>query len=91
MQAQELKRLGCRHAQGYFFSPPISSPRVEQMLADRKPLGQSDGAAEQLVRVGADLEQTRGPKPLEWPDEQPTSRSSQKSQGRVPSTSAWAH
>jgi hypothetical protein len=91
MQAQELKRLGCRHAQGYFFSPPISSPRVEQMLADRKPLGQFDGAAEQLVRAGADLEQTRGPKPLEWPDEQPTSRSSQKSQGRVPSTSAWAH
>ena len=32
LQAQELKRLGCRHAQGYFFSPPLSSPRVEQML-----------------------------------------------------------
>ena len=92
MQAQELRRLGCRHAQGYFFSPPISSPRVEQMLADRRPLGQSDGAAEQLVRAGSDLDQLLGSKPLEWPDEQPTSRSSaQKSQGRVPSTSAWAH
>ena len=41
VQAQELKRLGCRHAQGYFFSPPLSSPTVEQMLASRQPLGGS--------------------------------------------------
>jgi predicted signal transduction protein with EAL and GGDEF domain len=41
LQAEELKRLGCRHAQGYFFSPPLSSPRVERMLAARRPLGRS--------------------------------------------------
>ena len=38
-QARQLERLGCPHAQGYFFSVPLARPAVEEMLAARKPLG----------------------------------------------------
>jgi diguanylate cyclase (GGDEF)-like protein/PAS domain S-box-containing protein len=88
MQAQELKRLGCRHAQGYFFSPPLSSPRVEQMLACRRPLGvrKDDGD------VGLD----RGPffgGMIEWPDETSSGAApTRTSKARVPDkASMWAH
>ena len=67
LQAQELKRLGCRHAQGYFFSPPLSTPRVEQLLAARQPLGQRH--VETTARAGAigrDLEPFTA---IEWPEE----------------------
>jgi diguanylate cyclase (GGDEF)-like protein/PAS domain S-box-containing protein len=92
MQAQELKRLGCRHAQGYFFSPPLSSPRVEQLLADRQPLGQHGDDTDPTVRTGLDLDPLFGSKPLEWPDERPGGRTGQKSPARVSSSpSMWAH
>ncbi len=39
LQAEELKRLGCRHAQGFFFSPPRPAEAIEQMLAAHAPLG----------------------------------------------------
>jgi diguanylate cyclase (GGDEF)-like protein/PAS domain S-box-containing protein len=39
VQARELERLGCTHAQGYLFSRPISTSLVEQILMARKPLG----------------------------------------------------
>ena len=61
LQAQELKRLGCRHAQGYFFSPPLSSPRVEQMLAARQPLGQKQLETAQRDAIARDLEPFFGP------------------------------
>jgi diguanylate cyclase (GGDEF)-like protein/PAS domain S-box-containing protein len=91
LQAQELKRLGCRHAQGYFFSPPLSSPRVERLLANRHPLGQHGDSPDHSVRTGIDP--LVGSKPLEWPDEQPGGRApAQKAQGRSSSsTSMWAH
>ena len=39
VQSLELERLGCRHAQGYLFSPAISSVCVEEMLLRDEPLG----------------------------------------------------
>jgi len=92
MQAQELKRLGCRHAQGYFFSPPLSSPRVEQLLAVRQPLGQH-GDSPAGARTGIDFEPFHGSKPVEWPDEPQEERTpARKTQGRAPfSPSMWAH
>jgi diguanylate cyclase (GGDEF)-like protein/PAS domain S-box-containing protein len=39
MQARELERLGCTHAQGYLFSRPLSSDAVEEMLLANLPLG----------------------------------------------------
>jgi EAL domain-containing protein (putative c-di-GMP-specific phosphodiesterase class I) len=38
-QAHELERLGCRHAQGFFFSRPIPATAVEELLAANRPLG----------------------------------------------------
>ncbi len=39
MQARELERLGCTHAQGYFFSRPLSVSSVEHLLVANRPLG----------------------------------------------------
>ena len=33
VQALALERLGCRHAQGFLFSPPIPAAKVEELLA----------------------------------------------------------
>jgi len=38
-QAQQLERLGCRYAQGYFFSAPLAARAIEQLLAVNRPLG----------------------------------------------------
>jgi diguanylate cyclase (GGDEF)-like protein len=38
LQASELERLGCTHAQGYLFSRPVPAAAVEELLAARKPL-----------------------------------------------------
>jgi diguanylate cyclase (GGDEF)-like protein/PAS domain S-box-containing protein len=94
LQAQELKRLGCRHAQGYFFSPPLSSPRVEQMLASRQPLGHKPTEAahrSNVIELG--LEPLLGTA-IEWPDESSAARASARksppgASRQQPST--WAH
>jgi len=39
VQARELERLGCRQAQGFFFSHPLSSDGVEAILTAGEPLG----------------------------------------------------
>jgi diguanylate cyclase (GGDEF)-like protein/PAS domain S-box-containing protein len=38
VQARELERLGCTHAQGYFFSRPLSTRSVEELLQANQPL-----------------------------------------------------
>jgi len=38
VQAQELERLGCTHAQGYLFSRPIPAAAAEKLLAANQPL-----------------------------------------------------
>ena len=38
-QATELERLGCRQAQGYYFSRPIPAHKIEALLTARQPLG----------------------------------------------------
>ena len=50
-QANELERLGCRFAQGYFFSRPIPADKVELMLAAGQPLGTPRFPAPQPVRA----------------------------------------
>jgi EAL domain-containing protein (putative c-di-GMP-specific phosphodiesterase class I) len=39
VQARELERLGCTHAQGYLFSRPLAVRAVEEILAAKLPLG----------------------------------------------------
>jgi EAL domain-containing protein (putative c-di-GMP-specific phosphodiesterase class I) len=39
VQARELERLGCTHAQGYLFSRAVSTAAVEKILMAKRPLG----------------------------------------------------
>ena len=38
VQALELERLGCRHAQGFLFSPPIPAAKLEELLVSGQPV-----------------------------------------------------
>jgi diguanylate cyclase (GGDEF)-like protein/PAS domain S-box-containing protein len=38
VQARELERLGCTHAQGYLFSRPVSAKAAEEIVCAHKPL-----------------------------------------------------
>ena len=49
MQARELERLGCTHAQGYLFSRPLSTVAVEEMLLANRPLGPKEDRARELA------------------------------------------
>jgi len=60
VQARELSRLGCTHAQGYLFSRPLNARSVEQILVANQPLGPKDVA----VKHDADHYSS---KPFEWP------------------------
>jgi diguanylate cyclase (GGDEF)-like protein/PAS domain S-box-containing protein len=55
IQARELERLGCTHAQGFLFSRPLSAQSAEQLIAANLPLGpkaraESKGNAPHSVR-----------------------------------------
>jgi hypothetical protein len=39
VQARELERLGCTHAQGYLFSRPLSQRLAEEVVIASRPLG----------------------------------------------------
>ena len=88
MQAQELKRLGCRHAQGYFFSPPLASQAVEEMLESRQPLGQQQAEEWEDTTRPRQLEPFFSPKALKRPDERPTGRAAAKERRAAVAASA---
>jgi EAL domain-containing protein (putative c-di-GMP-specific phosphodiesterase class I) len=48
-QAEQLERLGCKYAQGYFFSPPIPARTVEQLLFVNRPLGKTSATGSEQV------------------------------------------
>jgi diguanylate cyclase (GGDEF)-like protein/PAS domain S-box-containing protein len=39
VQARELERLGCTHAQGFLFSRPLSTQAAEALISANRPLG----------------------------------------------------
>jgi diguanylate cyclase (GGDEF)-like protein len=51
VQARELERLGCTHAQGYLFSRPLSTRSAEEILVANKPLGPKQ--VQPLIAVAA--------------------------------------
>jgi diguanylate cyclase (GGDEF)-like protein/PAS domain S-box-containing protein len=75
VQARELKRLGCTHAQGFLFSRPLSTRAVEELLIANQPLGPkpvtpSDTAA----ATGSGPELYYSSVPFEWPEHIPVRR-----------------
>ena len=55
-QARQLEHLGCRYAQGYFFSPPLAAAAIEQLLSINKPLGQAPSTpAQPQTKKSAEL------------------------------------
>jgi len=45
VQARELERLGCTHAQGFLFSKPLSTELAEAVVMACRPLGPKGLAA----------------------------------------------
>jgi diguanylate cyclase (GGDEF)-like protein/PAS domain S-box-containing protein len=70
MQARELKRLGCTHAQGFLFSRPITAAAAEELIKANKPLGPKDGSSDDDdTNTGEDDAQIgRSSGRFEWPD-----------------------
>ena len=69
-QGRELQRLGCTHAQGYFFSRPVSAACAEEIIIANRPLGSlqippPDPVATNGQKSELDYRATR----FEWPEE----------------------
>jgi diguanylate cyclase (GGDEF)-like protein len=72
LQARELERLGCTHAQGYLFSRPLSTRLVEEILATNQPLGPKKvKPAPSITTIGHEAELYCSSKPFDWPDHIP--------------------
>ena len=54
VQARELERLGCTHAQGFLFSRPLSAESAEQLIAANRPLGPKAGIRNENPRLVED-------------------------------------
>jgi diguanylate cyclase (GGDEF)-like protein/PAS domain S-box-containing protein len=61
VQARELVRLGCTHAQGFLFSRPLSARSVEDLLLANEPLGPKDLASTREPEGSSSV-------PFDWPD-----------------------
>jgi hypothetical protein len=46
IQAKELERLGCTHAQGFLFSRPLPTRSVETLMIANRPLGPEPAPAD---------------------------------------------
>jgi diguanylate cyclase (GGDEF)-like protein/PAS domain S-box-containing protein len=70
VQARELVRLGCTHAQGFLFSRPLSTRSVEEILAANQPLGpKSVQPADAAATTVNEQELYCASIPFEWPKE----------------------
>jgi diguanylate cyclase (GGDEF)-like protein/PAS domain S-box-containing protein len=49
VQAHELERLGCTHAQGFLFSRPLSAHAAEQLIVANRPLGPKQTVVEDIA------------------------------------------
>jgi EAL domain-containing protein (putative c-di-GMP-specific phosphodiesterase class I) len=49
VQARELERLGCTHAQGFLFSRPLSTSSAEALVMASLPLGPKGGGSLEIL------------------------------------------
>jgi EAL domain-containing protein (putative c-di-GMP-specific phosphodiesterase class I) len=69
VQACELERLGCTHAQGYLFSRPLSMRAVEELLVANQPLGPKRvKPSDPTAATGKEPEMYYSGEPFEWPE-----------------------
>ncbi len=61
VQARELERLGCTHAQGFLFSRPLSAESAEQLIAANRPLGPKGGSGRDKHRLVVDEDAALAP------------------------------
>ena len=66
VQARELERLGCTHAQGFLFSRPLAVEDVEGVLRANQPLGPKRTRPALIAATDDDRERYRAA-PLDWP------------------------
>jgi diguanylate cyclase (GGDEF)-like protein/PAS domain S-box-containing protein len=69
VQARELERLGCTHAQGFLFSRPLSSAAAEELIAADQPLGPKRPASNTVALPRPDV--CYPTTPFEWPERLP--------------------
>jgi EAL domain-containing protein (putative c-di-GMP-specific phosphodiesterase class I) len=65
VQARELERLGCTHAQGFLFSRPLSEKNAEAVILAHEPLGPK--REPDVVLTDADDAALLAAGPFEWP------------------------
>ena len=70
VQARELDRLGCTHAQGYLFSRPLSMQAADELLNRNQPLGPKSVPAAAVTETEQDLYYA-SPGPFKWPEHIP--------------------
>jgi EAL domain-containing protein (putative c-di-GMP-specific phosphodiesterase class I) len=74
VQARELERLGCTHAQGFLFSRPLSTRAAEELLAANQPLGPKQvQPSDPAATTGNEPEPYYSSVPIEWPEHTPVS------------------
>jgi diguanylate cyclase (GGDEF)-like protein/PAS domain S-box-containing protein len=68
-EARELERLGCTHAQGFYFSRPLSKHAVEALLNAGEPLvSKPSGPSDLVVAARREPELFFSSTPFEWPE-----------------------
>ena len=76
VQARELERLGCTHAQGFLFSRPLSVHAVDELLAANRPLGPTKvPSSSPVAATSKDADLFFSSTPFEWPKELQTTQS----------------
>jgi diguanylate cyclase (GGDEF)-like protein/PAS domain S-box-containing protein len=73
VQARELERLGCTHAQGFLFSRPLSTRSAEALLVANQPLGPKRVVVSDAV-ADKEPELFYASVPFEWPEHTPVRR-----------------
>ncbi|HLG54391.1 MAG TPA: EAL domain-containing protein [Vicinamibacterales bacterium] len=69
VQARELERLGCTHAQGFLFSRPLSVQCAEDLLMANRPLGPDrNGRTPLIAATEHERDQIHVSASFEWPE-----------------------
>ena len=67
VQARELERLGCTHAQGFLFSRPLTVEDVEGVLRANRPLGPKRDWPVLITPIDPHGDPHRQPARFDWP------------------------